>query len=104
MPMYEYRCGPCCHYFERLVPLDQRNTVHCPHCGAFAIREWRTAPSMRPDSIPGGLVLENLGPKPQRFYSRTEIKDEMRARGVEQHVRHVGLPGSDKSPHTTRHI
>ena len=104
MPNYDYACERCQHYFERIVPVELRNSVTCKHCGHIAGREWRHAPSMRPDSIPGGLTLENLGPTPKTFYSRTEIKDEMRARGVEQHVRHVGLPGSDKSPHTTRHI
>ena len=104
MPTFDYACAPCCHYFEKLVHVEGRDCVACPHCGGQAQREWRGAPAMRPDSIPGGLTLENLGPRPKTFYSRTEIKDEMRARGVEPHVRHVGLPGGDRNPNTTRWI
>lgn len=59
---------------------------------------------MRPDSIPGGVLIENLTAQPKRFYSHTEIKDQMRASGVERHVKHRGAPGSDKSPHTQRWI
>jgi len=69
----------------------------CPHgfSHAFVVRD---------DSIPGGMVIENLGPHPQTFYSRSEFKRAMDAAGVEQHVRHVPKPGSDKSDHTTRWV
>lgn len=104
MPIYEYACPQCSRAFEALVPVACRNQMLCRVCGCAVNREWRHAPTMRPDSIPGGLVLENLTPQPKRFYSRTEIKDEMRARGVEAKVRHVGAQGSDKSKHTSRWV
>lgn len=104
MPMYEYACTGCRHYFETLTPIDRRDAVLCSQCGRTAEREWRHAPAMRPDSIPGGRIIENLTSRPKRFYSRTEIQDEMRVRGVEQRVKHVGLPGSDKNPNTSRWI
>lgn len=54
------------------------------------------------DEIPGGVWIENLGPKPVKVYSHSERRDLMRAAGVEEFVRHQPVPGSDKSPHTTR--
>lgn len=59
---------------------------------------------MRPDTIPGGVVIENLTKKPTRYYSRSAIKLAQEVAGVVPHVRHIGTPGSDKSPHTTRWI
>ena len=56
------------------------------------------------DTIPGGMVIENLSPHPQTFYSKSDFKAAMAAAGVEQHVQHRGLPGSDKSPHTQRFV
>ena len=104
MPIYDFVCHACNTAEERLVWSRELREQHCA-CGrlmdpAFTGR----APTMIRDSIRGGQVIENLGPHPKRYFSRTEIRDEMRARGVEQKVRHVGEPGSDKSKHTTRWI
>lgn len=81
----------------------------CDTCGKpVEVAEWPFCPHGRPsynvisDSIRGGITLENLGPTPVTVYSHTERKAIMRARGLRESVRHVGLPGSDKSPHTTR--
>ena len=84
----------------------------CPRCQkVLQIADWPFCPhgpmrsfAVRPDSIPGGQLIENLDRHPTRYYSRTEIKDAMRAKGVEYRIKHVGLPGSDKSPHTVRHV
>lgn len=54
------------------------------------------------DEFPGGKTFENLGHTPVTVYSRTELKREMAKRGLTEAVRHVGLQGSDKSPHTSR--
>ena len=56
------------------------------------------------DSIPGGMVIENMGHEPITFYSKSDYRREMKARGLVNKVEHVGVPGSDKSPHTTRWI
>lgn len=81
----------------------------CPVCGQdVEIGAWPYCPHGSPsfkvvsDSIPGGLTIENLGHTPVTVYSHSERKDIMRARGLREQVRHVGEPGSDKSPHTTR--
>ena len=83
----------------------------CEKCGrVLAIGDWPMCPHGRPsfkvfqDSIPGGLVIENLGPKPVKVYSHSERKDIMRANGLSESVRHVGERGSDKSPHTSRWV
>lgn len=56
------------------------------------------------DGIPGGLTIENLGHEPVTVYSHSERKAIMKARGLREQVRHVPLPGTDKSPHTTRWV
>lgn len=105
MPMYDFECLSHAHQFEALTGYEMRGFVSCPECGSRCRQIWtgRTA-VMIPDSIPGGRLIENLTPQPKRYYSRTEIKDEMRARGVRPMVRHVGDPGSDKSKHTQRWV
>jgi hypothetical protein len=55
------------------------------------------------DAITGGARhFENLGHTPVYIESKSQLKAELKARGLEPHVRHVGVPGSDKSPNTTR--
>ena len=49
-------------------------------------------------------VIENLSPQPKRYRSRSELKRDMDAAGVEHRVRHIGEPGSDKSRHTSRWV
>lgn len=57
------------------------------------------------DELPGGpQMLENLGPMPVYIESKSQLRDELRARGLRQSVHHVGVPGSDRSPNTTRWI
>jgi len=34
MPIYEYKCKKCDHFFEELVSLNQESPVPCPECGA----------------------------------------------------------------------
>ena len=37
MPIYEYRCDPCLHQFEKLV-LNDKVKVRCPDCGGKVYR------------------------------------------------------------------
>lgn len=85
----------------------------CPTCGQeLVVGEWPFCPHGIParaltvidDSIPGGMTIENMGPTPLTFYSKSDWRREMKARGLVNEVRHVGEPGSDKSKHTTRWI
>lgn len=67
----------------------------CDKCGAeYAIGDWPFCPHGRyrgtvvSDSIPGGQLIENLGPDPIRVYSETERRKIMKARGLVDAVRH----------------
>lgn len=86
--------------------------MKCDDCGIpMQIGDWPFCPhgparnyTIVPDSIPGGVVIENLSSTPKRYYSRSEIKLACEVAGVKPMVRHVGAPGSDKSPYTTRWV
>lgn len=81
----------------------------CPDCGGeLVIGSWPFCPDhslsrlgARSDDIPGGMTLENLGDQPVTVYSKSELRRELKERGLVEMVRHVPVPGSDKSPHTT---
>ena len=80
----------------------------CDKCGhEMQVSDWPWCPHQRgmfnaqANDIPGGLTLENLGHEEVTVYSRSELKRELKARGLVEFVRHVPVPGSDKSPHTT---
>lgn len=47
---------------------------------------------------------ENLGHEPVHFSSRAEKKRYLKEHGILEFVRHVGTPGSDRSPHTQRWV
>lgn len=87
----------------------------CEKCGrVLQVGDWpfcggrhahgRMTLQVVPDDIPGGETIENLAPEPITFYSRSEKRDYLRAHGIREQVRHVGTPGSDKSPHTSRWV
>lgn len=80
----------------------------CPSCGAeLVVGSWpwcpheRGASGAQSDDIPGGETLENVGPDPVTFYSRSEKRRYLKEHGLVEFVRHVPVPGSDTSPHTT---
>lgn len=105
MPTFDFRCCQCGAIEEHYV-YHSSQRICCP-CGGETEKVWLStgqAPTVIADSIPGGLVIENLTPQPRRYYSRSEIKRTADALGVEQRVRHVGEPGSDRSRHTTRWV
>lgn len=57
------------------------------------------------DEVLGGArMFENLGHDPVYISSRSQLRSELSARGLREHVRHQGVPGSDRSPQTTRWI
>lgn len=88
-------------------------TATCERCGhELQVGEWPFCPhgwpiqglTVIPDDIPGGVTVENLGPTPVTFYTRSAHRAYLQAHGLTQKVRHVGLPGTDKSPHTQRWV
>lgn len=80
----------------------------CPSCGGeMALGSWPFCPDHgRPsytnvtDEIPGGVLIENLGPQPIRVYSHSERLRIAKERGLQEVIRHVPVPGTDKSPYT----
>ena len=104
MPMFDYRCTVCAHVFEGFEWAHEK--ICCKICGASTEHIWLAgnSPAVIDDSIPGGMTIENLGPRPQTFYSKSDFKRAQDAAGLKPYVRHLGEPGSDKSKHTTRWI
>jgi hypothetical protein len=83
----------------------------CEKCGhEMQVSDWPWCPHQRSltgttgaidDTFVGGRVYENLGHEPVYIESRSHLKRELAARGLQEFVRHVPVPGSDKSAHTT---
>lgn len=99
MPRFDQRCVQC--QWEGEVFARPYEMPPCPACGGSTERVWRRSAGVRDDAWPGGKTFDNLGPEPVTLYSRSELRRELQARHLEECVRHVPLPGSDKSPHTT---
>lgn len=73
----------------------------CPH----GIPERAGGAAMVDDQIIGGArYFENLGHEPVFVESKSQLRDELRARGLREHVRHVGEQGSDRSRETSRWV
>jgi hypothetical protein len=78
----------------------------CDRCGlALVVGDWpfcphgRAASSVQGDEI--DVVIENNGTsQPIRFRSRDALRRHLDAHNLAPMVRHVPLPGSDRSPHT----
>lgn len=102
MPLFDVQCvnghegEQFAHRVEQLEP--------CRTCGATVERTYRSFAHVRQDSIPGGMMVENLGPTPIRVNSWSEYRLELKRHGVVNMVQHVGVPGTDKSPMTSRWI
>lgn len=101
MPTYSIKC-PNCGPSERVSTVARRNDP-CTKCGSEVEREWvANGFQTYQDDIPGGLLIENLGPEPVRVYSHTERLALARSRGLEPYVKHAPMSGGDKSPHTIK--
>lgn len=91
-------------------------TDTCEKCGKeIAVGEWAWCPhgfperpggtAMIDDQVPGGArYFENLGHERVWVESKSQLRDELRARGLRENVRHVGVPGGDRSPQTQRWV
>ena len=109
MPMYDRVCvSNACgteliDCWEPITPPD----VACPKCGKSTERAWIGKPSgVIGDDIPGGVWIRhgicNPDGTPRKYYSKSEIAKEAKARGLVQLVEHVSSPGSDTNRHTTK--
>jgi putative FmdB family regulatory protein len=45
MPIYEYECEKCNHYFERLTFKGDDEHINCPKCGANKVKKLLSASS-----------------------------------------------------------
>jgi hypothetical protein len=100
VPKFDQHC-PNCGWQGEITAAPHEHPP-CSRCGHRTERIYLGGYGMVGDEIVGGQVIENLGHQPVTVYSRSELKREAEKRGLEIAVRHVGTPGSDKSPHTTR--
>jgi len=79
-----------------------------PFCGGknnHGFPERAGGAAMIDDQIAGGArYFENLGPEKVWVESKSQLRDELRARGLRENVRHVGVPGGDSSPQTSRWV
>lgn len=104
MPIFDVRCQQG-HETEFIGTSARLPEHRCEVCAAPVERVWTPAVShVRADSIPGGMIVENMGPTPMRFDSHSEHRAAMQRLGLRSQVRHVGEPGSDKSKQTSRWI
>lgn len=69
-----------------------------PFCQGDPTRHTRQATSIARDEIPGGVVVENYGRHPVRFYSHTERRAYMKAHHLHEKETFCPLPGTDKDP------
>lgn len=100
MPMYDFKCdhSACGAVFEALKPVGTLVT-ECRVCGGMADKVWLT----RASNVIGDecdIWQENGFATPQHFRSKLERRRALKEGGYEEGVRHVGVPGTDKSPHT----
>lgn len=97
MPMYDFRCENG-HTFDAFVPVGTIDHP-CRCCSLVAGQVWvSNPPAVIGDAC--DFVQENGFATPQRFTSKAERRRALKEAGMEEMVRHVGVPGTDKSPHT----
>jgi putative FmdB family regulatory protein len=101
MPMYNYMCPACAFQTEHLVP-SRDSLQPCDRCGHSAMERMASMPNVIADSVPGGFVIENLDKVPRRFYSKSEYRDELAARGLKTRDHHVPRQDSDKNPNCAK--
>ena len=47
MPIYEYKCQNCGHYFEVLQRISEEPLIACPECKKNALKKLVSAPNFR---------------------------------------------------------
>jgi len=96
----EFRCAND-HTTHKLV---EPNTpiVRCEVCGEDAIKPEaivELTAAMHGDAL--DYIDHNLGRDPIHITSKSQRRAIMAANGLEECIRHVPVPGTDKSPYTT---
>lgn len=103
MPRHTQRCTACDWTGDVIVqPFEN---PPCASCGGPTERYYpigNKSHGVVGDDFVGGKWFENLSTQPVWIESKSHLKREMAARNLQHKVRHTGMPGSDKSPNTTR--
>lgn len=82
----------------------------CPDCGKeLVVGSWpfcaqgheRATVGVVPDDIPGGREIKSLG---ITVHSRSQLRAELNARGLQPAVKHEGGHEGDRSGHTQRFV
>jgi hypothetical protein len=105
MPRFDQHCTSCDWQAE--IVASPHAHPPCPTCGGTTERFYPIGGATHAvvgDDFIGGQWFENLAPTPVYIESKSHLKREMATRGLTERVRHVGVPGTDKSPFTTRWI
>lgn len=103
MPKLDFACDLGHVQRDQFVKYGER--PRCPECGGTTDVIWQTSfPNIIRDEIPGGMTIHNMTATPETFYSKSEHRRRVKELGLTIRDTHVGLQGSDKSPHTTRWI
>lgn len=110
MPMYDRVCDNGHELIDCWEPIGAPD-VACPSCAAPTKRVWlgKTC-AIIPDDIPGGVWVRhgicNDDGTPRKYYTKSEMVKEAKARGLVNLVEHTTDPtsGSDKAKHTTRWV
>jgi hypothetical protein len=106
MPFYDLVCKNNHEQLDVLLPLGERPP--CPTCGEQTETLWKKFGNVVPDEIPGGVWINhgicNEDGTPRKYYSKSEMAREAKARGLANIVMHTPVPGTDKSPVTTRWV
>ena len=101
MPVFERRCLVC--WWTTDFSLEKHNEdVLCPQCGHHTERIWTAKMvNIQRDEFVTPLVDDVMDVERQVFYTKSEHRRAMKERGLTIKDRHIGVQGSDKSPHTT---
>jgi putative FmdB family regulatory protein len=101
MPKYDFVCGAGHEQIDVMAKYGDRPA--CPECGGSVEILWKSSfPNIHGDEI--DYVDHNMASQSIRFTSKAERKRKMKELGLVEKVRHVGLQGGDRSPHTTRWV
>lgn len=110
MPMYDRICYGCkaekIDCLERIVD----NAPEPCECGGELVRGYvvgQRVAAVIGDDIPGGLMIKhgicNDDGTPRRYDTKSSIRQAAAAKGLTWGVTsHIGLRGSDKSPHSRK--
>lgn len=104
MPKHDQRCTACDWADEVIVAPYEHPP--CPSCGGATERYYPIGVTRQviSDEIIGGRWVENIDVKPIWVESKSHLRRELRARGLDEKVQHRGTQDSDKSQHTSRWV